>query len=288
MKEFYIVDRGEKINIIHDELENPECILIHLHGLNSHFQFVYECQNEFKYRIKYLQKANISSYALEFIGHGKSGGIKGYINNFEKVLTNVLSLLTYIEFKHPNVPIFLFGESMGGAISIKISILSKKIKGIIVLAPMCGIDENKYPSKFKLNLAIKLSKYFPKWKMIGTTKDNELCCKNKDYNNSRELCEYEYNGKIRLATGRECYRLMKWINDNCHYFDKPILAIHSYKDLVTSVKQTEIFINNCKSKDKQIIKLDQGEHRLLIPDNNNDSMPDGILFKITNWINNRI
>ena len=91
-----------------------------------------------------------------------------------------------------------------------------------------------------------------------------------------------------LATGRECLKLMKWVNDNSHYFDKPVLAIHYYKDLVTSVEQTEKFINNCNSKDKLLMKLDQGEHRLLIPDNDNDPIPDGILSKITNWINNRI
>ncbi len=288
MKEFYIVDRGEKVNIIHDELENPDCILIHLHGLNSHFQFIYYCQNEFNYRIKYLQKANISSYALEFIGHGKSGGIKGYIDNFDKVITNVLALLTFIEFKHPNKPIFLLGESMGGAIGIKIAILSKKISGILLLAPMCGIDKNKRPSNITLNLAIKLSKYFPKWKLIGTNKDTFLCSKNKNYNDKRLFCEYEYKGKIMLCTARECYKLMTWINDNSHYFDKPVLAIHSYKDLVTSVNQTDLFINKCASIDKELVKLDKGEHRLLIPDNDIDPLPDCILSKITNWINNRI
>ena len=107
---------------------------------------------------------------------------------------------------------------MGAAISIKIGILSKKIKGIVLLAPMCGLDENNIPSKLKFNIAMKLSKYFPKWKLIGTNKDTDLCCKNKDYNNSRVFCEYEYTGKIRLATARECYRLMNWVNDNCHYF----------------------------------------------------------------------
>lgn len=288
MKEFYIVDRGEKINVIHDELENPECILVHLHGLNSHFQFVYDCQNEFNYRIKYLQKAKISSYALEFLGHGKSGGIKGYIDNFDKIITNVLSLLTYIEFKHPNIPIFLFGESMGGAISIKLGTLSKKIKGIILLAPMCGINENKIPSNFKLNCLVKLSKIFPKWKLLGTNNDESLCSKNKEYNNKRILCEYEYNGKIMLATGRECVNLIKWIHENSQYFDKPVLAIHSKKDLVTSIKQTEIFINNSKSKDKELYQLDDGEHRLLIPTNNYDPVPDSILSKITNWINFRL
>lgn len=288
MKEFYIVDRGEKINVLYDELENPDCIVVHLHGLNSHFQFIYDCQNEFNYRIKYLQKVKISSYALEFLGHGKSGGEKGYIDNFDKIITNVLSLLTYIEFKHPNKQIFLLGESMGAAISIKIGILSKKISGVILLAPMCGIEESKIPSNFKKNILLKLSNIFPKWKLIGTNKDTELCSKNKEYNNSRVLCEYEYNGKIMLSTARECFKFIQWIHENCHYFDKPILAIQSKKDLVTSVKQTEEFINKCNSNDKKIFKLDYGEHRLLIPEDENDPIPDSILSKITNWIYCRI
>jgi alpha-beta hydrolase superfamily lysophospholipase len=288
MKEFYIVDRGEKINIIHDELNNPDCILIHLHGLNSHFQFIYYCQNEFKYRIKYLQKANISSYALEFLGHGKSGGIKGYIDNFDKIITNVLSLLTYIEFKHPNKPIFILGESMGAAIGIKIGILSKKIKGVILLAPMCGLYKDKQPSKIKLNIALILSNYFPKWKLIGTNKDVELCCKNKIYNDNRKLCKYEYTGKIMLSTARECYKLINWNNENKKYFDKSILAIHSYKDFVTSIEQTKLFIDSCNSNDKELLQLDEGFHKLLIPNSKEDPIPDSILSKITNWINNRI
>ena len=81
---------------------------------------------------------------------------------------------------------------------------------------------------------------------------------------------------------------MEWINKNANYFDNSILIIHSYKDLVTSIKQTEKFINNCNSVDKEFIKLDEGEHRLLIPNNTDDPMPDGILSRITNWINNRI
>lgn len=288
MKEFFIVDRGEKINVLHDEFENPKCILVHLHGLNSHFQYVKYCQNEFKYRIKYFQKALISSYGLEFKGHGKSGGEKGCIEDFDIIITNVLSLLVYIEFKHPNLPIYILGESMGAAVAIKIGILSKKISGIVLLAPMCGIYEGIKPSQFKINCLLKLSKIFPKWKLIGTQNDNNATCKNLEYNESRKYCIYEYTGKIMLSTARECYKTVEWIESKIEYFNTPVLAIHSKQDMVTSIKNTQHFINNCKSEDKELYMLDTGCHRLLIPEDNMDVIPDGILSKITNWINNRI
>lgn len=285
MKEFYIVDRGEKINIIYDEYIEPKCILIHLHGLNSHFQPIYDCQNEFKYRIKYLQKAHISSYALEFIGHGKSGGEKGYIENFDIVITNILALLVYIEFKHPNIPIYILGESMGGAASIKLGIVSKKIKGIILLSPMCGI-KNKI-SPVKINLLLKMSNYFPKWKLIGNKKKIPTC-NNKEYNDNRKNSQFEYHGNIMLATARECYNTMMWINNHIDKFDKPVLAIHSNNDMITDIEATKNIINKCCSTDKEIFIVDSTTHRLLIPENNIDSLPDAILSRITNWINSRI
>jgi acylglycerol lipase len=287
MKEFYIVDRGEKINILYDEYKNPSCIIIHLHGLNSHFQYIYNCQNEFEYRIKYLQKANISSYALEFYAHGKSSGEKGYIYDFDMFISNVLVLISYIEYKHPNLPIFMLGESMGGAIAIKIGIIVKKIKGIILLAPMCGMNENIKISNTTINLLYGISNIFPKIKLISSN-DKYITCDNDIYNNHRKLCKYEHNSKIVLSTARECHRAILWINKYSHHFDKPIIAFHSKIDNITCPKKTQFFIDNCISKDKQLILLDESSHRLLIPTNNDDVIPDGILSKITNWINNRI
>jgi alpha-beta hydrolase superfamily lysophospholipase len=286
MKDFYIVNNGLKLNVLTHDLENPSSILIHLHGLHSHFQFVYNCQDEFNYRIKYFEKANILSYALEFVGHGKSDGLKGYIDNFNSLISNVSKLVELITCKHKNIPIFILGESMGGAVAIKFSILHRSIKGLVLLAPMCGIAKELTPTNTSINLLIKLSNYIPKWKMLSSEKVKKSC--SKEYTLAKQKNKYQCKGKVRMATARECYYACKWVEQNSKDFTYPILIIHSKQDKITSINSSINFIEECSSSDKEIFSLDSMNHALLVPFNENDYYPDVILSKITNWINDRI
>ena len=127
---------NNKLSILTHELNNPKVILIHLHGLHGHFQFIYNCYDSFNKRVDVLKKANILSYALEFRGHGKSSGKKGYFKNFDELISDIKRLLEYIEHLHPNIPIYILGESMGGAIAVKVSIILDNISGIVLLAPI--------------------------------------------------------------------------------------------------------------------------------------------------------
>ena len=71
MNNFFLVNNNLKLNVLTHKIDEPKAILIHLHGLHSHFQFIYECQDEFNYRVEYFKKAHILSYSLEFHSHGK-------------------------------------------------------------------------------------------------------------------------------------------------------------------------------------------------------------------------
>ena len=55
MIEFFIKSKFGKINVIEGKyIYNPLGIIIHIHGLGSHFQYVYDTPNEFNYRDKIL------------------------------------------------------------------------------------------------------------------------------------------------------------------------------------------------------------------------------------------
>ena len=142
MLNFFILnDNDVKLNIISHKLDNPSAILIHLHGLHGHFQHIFDCVDDFENRIKYLKKANILSYALEFRGHGKSSGKKGFVENIDNLVSDIKRLIEYILCLHQGVSIYLLAESMGGAIAVKTSIYIKEIKGVILLAPMFDISK---------------------------------------------------------------------------------------------------------------------------------------------------
>ena len=234
MNNFFLVNNNLKLNVLTHKMDESKAILIHLHGLHSHFQFVYECQDEFNYRVEYFKKANILSYALEFHGHGKSDGIRGYIDNFDSLISDLSKLVEYIKYTHGDTPIFLLGESMGGAVAIKYSILHNNIKGVILLSPMCGIAEEMKPSNFTINTLLTLSNYFPKLKIVGSRTMGEAC-KFEEYVKARNNNIYQCQGRIKLATARECHRACLWIQENNKRFNTPFLLIQSKTDQVTSI-----------------------------------------------------
>jgi len=292
MKEFFITSEKNKLNVITNDNEfiNKEIntIVINLHGVTSHFQHIYDCEDYIEYRFNLLKKINICSYALEFHGHGKSEGVKCLINNFDDLLTDFDNLLKYIKNKYINTKIFVIASSMGGAVAIKYCILNKDcINGLILLSPMCGIDKSFKPNKYLVNILLYASKYFPSLPALpGISKKKKVVI--DEYEECKFNCKYGYHDKFRLSTGRECYLTSLWMEENCHKFNLPLFLIHGLNDEVTPSKSSLEFFNSCISEDKIKFTPDTKNHSLLVPRSNDDILPKQIISKIILWIEKRI
>ena len=289
MREFNLISNNKNINIITHSIIDPSCILIHIHGLCSNFQNDTHTMNDFKNRINFFSMINILSYGLELEGHGKSGGINGHIYQFDRLVSNFDTLYHYIKYNHPNIPIFVLAESMGAVVIMKsvIMIQSYNLSGVILLSPYFKVTNSLMPSNFMTKMAMKLSYVFPTRKLVGYN-DITIGCTNKKYELLSTLNKYNYEGRFMLSTLREIYLNCLFVNNNCEKVYVPILAIHNKNDKVTCYKGTEEFINNIISIDKELFLLDDGNHTLLVPLNDNDYQPTVVISKITNWINRRI
>jgi len=288
MKEFYLLSNHKKINIIEDDtIKTFNSIIINIHGLGSHFQPIYNCENDLKSRINMFKLANIKTFAIELSGHGKSDGTKGLINNYDNLILDIKNLVQFINYKYPNKNIFLLGESLGGALSLKFSILHKDlISGIILLAPLCDIPNNLKPSNIAKSILKKLSYVFPTYKLLGKKEFNG--CLLPEYNKKRSNNKFSYNEKLMLSTGRECIFFIDWIKNNGSNLDIPILIFHAKNDVITDYNATEQMFHALKSKDKEFVSVNYGHHSLLVPLCEYDIYPSIILSKICNWIKFRI
>lgn len=276
--DFYLDNNNIKINVRTDTINEPSTIVVHIHGMGSHFQATNT--NEFNKhdigkRIAILMP-HIKSYAIELRGHGKSTGLKGHVNSFNEFISDLNILIDHINKIHVNIPIYLIGESMGGAVAIKYCILNKdKIKGLILLAPMCGLVEKLIPSYIAMTTMIGLSYMFPRWKYIEykTIVDSH-------HNNDI----YQYNDLLRLGIARECYYAMVWIDANKHKCVVPLIIFHSKTDRLTCIDTSRSFIDKCNSTNKQLVELDNSNHTVLFPVTENDIIPTRIMLRIKEWI----
>ncbi len=280
--EFCISNEKKKLNVLTHKLDDAEYILIHLHGLHSCFQFTLDCPDEFYNRVSILKKGKVVSYGLEFNGHGKSEGRKGYLNNFDTLIDDLDCLVNYVSNYHNNLPIYLLGESLGGSVAIKYCHLNKdKIKGIILLAPLLGLKD--LPSYNSIKFIINCSYILPSINLkYFLTRENQN--ENEEYKNYLRKNIYNFTDKLTLCSVRECYLFCKWWENNIKEFNTPSLFFHSKKDMTTDYEYTKKFYELSSKPCNEFISYNNSSHNLLVPKNENDINPFIILHKITNWI----
>lgn len=273
---------NNKLNVLTHKLDNPDIILIHLHGLHSTFQYTSDEPDEFYNRIKIFKKKNIVSYALEFNGHGKSDGKKAYVEDFNTLIEDVDCLVNYVnKYYDDKLPIYLLGESMGGNVSIQYTNLYEdKIKGIILLSPLLGISNLPNPTLVNSILLlsyilpnINLKSFYPR-NTVTNQKYHEMLIKNK----------YNFSDILTLTSIRECYNATLFVNENINNFKIPLLIFHSENDKTTNFNSSKEFFYKCNNKSNELISYTCNKHNLLVKKDEKDFTPYLILHKISNWI----
>lgn len=101
-------------------VDKPRKVLLIAHGMAEHGA-------RYSALAAFLNTQGIAVYALDHRGHGKSAQNDNEIGHFtcnpeengwEKVIGDLHSVLTELSHLHPNIPLILFGHSMGSFISL--------------------------------------------------------------------------------------------------------------------------------------------------------------------------
>ena len=109
--------------------QDIESVIIALHGFNDYSNFFQQPGN-------YFSQHKTISYAYDQRGFGESPN-PGLWAGVDTYISDLTCFIQLIKHKHPATPIFLLGESMGGAIIISTVTQSDQlpVEGIILAAP---------------------------------------------------------------------------------------------------------------------------------------------------------
>lgn len=112
------------------EVSEPRAVVLALHGMNDY-------SNSFRSLGKYLALRNIKLIAYDQRGFGETKG-RGYWHGIHSLTADLTAMCQLIKKVHPRVPLFLLGDSMGGAVVLaaRESIEGKiEYDGIVLIAP---------------------------------------------------------------------------------------------------------------------------------------------------------
>jgi acylglycerol lipase len=252
---------------------NAKCVVISLHGLGSYSQ-------PSGLIAKTLADAGCEVVAFDFRGHGKSQGIRGFINSVDDLVQDTLDFLLEIKKLYKDLPIFLMGGSIGGAVTINVSILAhSRIAGIILINPAIGIN-----SRFEgcirgiSNCLASCCPTMPVYKGdLWSTSKNETLHKYWDEN------PYFYNGKVRIGTSAAVMNAMKSLRSKYHLVQNRLLLIQGTDDRITSVKKVNSFMKKVEVQDKTLLMYPGRPHSIVFEDAVYE-----IAAKIRDWVVERL
>lgn len=251
------------------EFSPPKALICYCHGYGDTCTFFFEGI------ARKLASAGYGVCAMDYPGFGLSDGLHSYIESFDGLVDDVIENYSKVKEKsefHAR-PCFLFGQSMGGAVALKVHLKQPNAwDGAVLLAPMCKIADDMYPPFILTQILITLAKVFPKSKLVPQKDLAELAFREK-----KELTKYNviaYKDRPRLKTAVELLHATDDIACRLEEVSLPLLILHGEADVVTDPSISKALYEKASSIDKKLILYKDSYHSLL------EGEPDEIIFRV--------
>ncbi|KAG5623608.1 hypothetical protein H5410_008826 [Solanum commersonii] len=242
--------------------------------------------------------------AMDYPGFGLSEGLHGYIPSFDKLVDDVVEHYSKAKEKPEfcNLPSFLFGESMGGAIALKVHQKQPNSwNGGVLVAPMCKvylwkclsiltdasdsyrvITDNVVPSWLLTQILIGVAKFLPTQKLVPTQDLGELAVRDAKKKEHTAYNVISYKHKPRLQTALELLNATKEIEGLLEKVSLPLLILHGKSDLVTDPSVSKALYERSISSDKKLFLYEDACHALL--EGESDEMILRVFGDIISWL----
>ncbi|XP_048228546.1 caffeoylshikimate esterase [Ricinus communis] len=242
-----------------DSASQPKGLVAMVHGYSSESSWINELT------AVAIAKAGFLVCALDLQGHGYSDGLPGHIPDIQSVVNDCIQVFDSVKADNPKLPAFLYGESLGGAISILICLKQKYAwNGLILSGSMCGISAKFkpiWPLEKLLPVAALLA---PSWRILVS---KPVASKSYKEEWKRRLVAKNPNrrrpGKPPAATAMEFLRVCEYIRRHCHELEVSLLMVHGEEDAVCDVNAARFVYESAATKDKTL-KIFPGMWHMLI------------------------
>lgn len=240
------------ILIMVDETVKLKAVLVCVHGLGLHKENYQELGER-------IGKKGYGVYAMDVRGFGEFQNLEGVQErncNFQKCLDDVCEALKLARSLHPGVPVFVLGESMGGAIAMRVTEEHPELMdGLISSVPGA---KRWHATKSALQVGLKL--------VTGGKSVNVGKGVVADSTSNEELKERWSNDKMaRLSLSpMELIQFQNFMNANeknaDKIKDKPVLMVQGAEDRLVRQDDNEAILNRIGSADKCLVFVKGGEH----------------------------
>jgi alpha-beta hydrolase superfamily lysophospholipase len=254
--------------------EESRAVLAIVHGLAEH-------SGRYMNVVNHFAPLGDAIYGLDHRGHGKSPGLRSYVESFSHYLNDLETFLEVVRRNHNDTPLFILGHSIGATIATAyLSRYNKSgVNGLIVSGVNIKVSQSF--SKAQVALGRLLSRLLPKTGVALI--DVSTISQNKAVVRAYIQDPLIYHGKIRARTGAEILKTMQKLPKQIDRIKIPILVLHGSADRLADPEGSRMLYEGVASEDKTL-KLYKGFFHEIF----NEPGQQQVLGDIENWLKVRL
>ncbi len=249
--------------------DDPKAILLVVHGLAEH-------SGRYSNLVNYFVPRGYGVYGYDQRGHGKSDGLRGYVDRFSYFVDDLDIFLRLVHSRHHDAKIFLVGHSIGGTIATAYTILRQDgFDGLILTGATLSIPTDVAAGT--IFAARILSLILPKAGLYII--DAEAISQDKNVVNAYVYDPLVYRGKIRARLGVELIKAMGTVKRRISEIHLPILVMHGAADRLSDPRGSEMLYQEASSADKTL-KVYEGYYHEIF----NEPGREQVLADVEAWL----
>ncbi|MCK5169126.1 MAG: lysophospholipase [Bacteroidales bacterium] len=222
--------------------ESPKAIINLVHGYSEY------CERYDHWAMKFTENGYLV-HAIDYRGHGRSDGRRGHINQFDDFLNDIDILVKESNKLYPDLPQFIYGQSLGGSIVTNYTLKRENnFKGAVISSPWYKLSFD--PSALMLLFARIMKRVYPKFTQ-NTNLDVKALSHDKKIVDAY-IADPLIHGKMSARMFYEIYSAGHWVLENADKIKLPLLIQHGNDDKITSYKASKEFAEKAKEFKKDV------------------------------------
>ncbi len=187
---------------------------------------------------QFFNERGVAVMGMDHFGHGKSPGSRGHVPEYNHYLDGVGALLGEFDKRFPKLPVFLYGQSMGGSIAANFVLRRKStVAGLVCSSAWFKLAFQ--PPVFKVKLASVMTRIYPAYSEPNGLNADDL---------SRDpvVCQAYRNdplvhGRISAGAFFALFNSAQYALDHAADLSCPALIMHGQADKITSAEASREF-----------------------------------------------
>ncbi len=251
-------------------LSRPKAVIVIVHGVCEH-------SGRYDYVVSRLNSFGYSVYRFDLRGHGRSGGERGYVEDYQLYVDDTNQVVSIAQKENTGIPMVMLAHSMGGFIAAQYGVkypdrlLGQVLCGAAVIVPPMfkdletTLDYNATPRNPVPNTMINI-----------VSRDQQVVTAYINDPLALKQLTTKLLGEVFLKGARD-------IMNRAASYHYPCLILYGGGDLIVNPDASRYFYEHISSKDKQIKSYDGLYHEIL-----NEPEKDTVLEDIRQWIDARV